>query len=178
MSKANNEALGWYGHMVKVWPTKHVGAVPAAETLANVHALGCRPGKQAMAIAMALRPVGVTGPQIVMVCGAPQLNKMRGLITDGVVKREAVPPQGDTGHTVYKLTLTAKGAAKVKAAGKAAAEAKPTTAAKPGKAAKAAKPRKAKAVAKPDTALAADAAAVTAAAAAEIKAAADKAAGE
>lgn len=174
MSKSNNEALGWYGHMLKGWQTKVVGAAPTAEMLANVHGLGCRPGKQAMAIAMALRPNGVTGSQIVVACGAPQLNKMRGLISDGVLKREAVPPQAETGHTVYKLTLTAKGAAKVKAAAaKPAADTKPAKAAKVTKAAP--QPRKAKAAKVTPPAPVSDAAAVQAEAAAQISAAADKA---
>lgn len=167
MTKQSNEALGWYGHMAKGWPVKQVGVMPSGETLATVHGLGCRPGKQAMAIAMAMRSSGVTGSQIVIACGAPQLNKMRGLIADGVLKREAVPPQGDTGHTVYKLTLTAKGAGKVKAAEKAVSD--KAGSAKPAKV-KAAKPVKAKA-AKPVS----DAAAVQAEAAAQISAAADKA---
>jgi hypothetical protein len=115
-----NDATGWYGDTFKAWQAKLMGGgKPTADQLATVHALGLRPGKQALANAMALRDGGVTGSEIVIACGAPQLNRMRGLIADKLVKREAVPPRGT--HTVYKLTLTPKGEARVKAALTAAA---------------------------------------------------------
>jgi hypothetical protein len=144
MTKQANDHTGWYANTFKAWQAKVVGPKPTAEMLATVHGLGLRPGKQALANAMALRDCGVTGPQIVFVCGAPQLNRMRGLITDGHVKREAVPPN-ELGHAVYKITLTPKGAKRVK--GQAAAadkgEAEPA-ADKPAKAKRTSKPRKAK----------------------------------
>ena len=118
MTKQATDHTGWYANTFKAWQAKLVGPKPTADMLATVHSLGLRPGKQAMANAMALRDCGVTGPQIVMVCGAPQLNRMRGLISDGHVKREAVPPN-ELGHAVYKITLTPKGAKRVK--GQAAA---------------------------------------------------------
>ena len=80
---------------------------------------------------------GVTGAQIVMACGAPQLNKMRGFITDALLKREAVAPAAN-GHTVYKLALTPRGTAKVAKVAAAPVEGVA--------AAKVAKPRKAKVV--------------------------------
>lgn len=138
----SKQITGWYENVFKAWQAKTVGTKPTAAQLDTVHKLGARPGKQALASAMALRDCGVTGAQIVMACGAPQLNKMRGFITDGLLKREAVPPTS-IGHTVYKLTLTAKGAARIKNAAD-----KPEATAKPDKAKavkKAAKPRKAKA---------------------------------
>lgn len=109
MSKSTNEA-NWYGTTFKAWAAKAklLGPKPTADMLANVHNLGARPGKQALAIAMGLRDGGVTGAQIVMACGAPQLNKMRGFITDALLKREATPPSAE-GHTVYKLVVTPKG---------------------------------------------------------------------
>jgi hypothetical protein len=112
------------------WQNKLVGRKPTAGELATIHGLGARPGKQALASAMAMRECGVTGAQIVMACGAPQLNKMRGFITDGLLKREAASLSNE-GHTVYKLALTSKGAAKVKAAAEKPAadtEAKPAKA--------------------------------------------------
>lgn len=107
------DIIGHYADFFKKWDAKMVGPKPSAKDLDTIHRLGARPGKQALANAMALRPNGVTGSEIVIVCGAPQLNKMRGFITDGLLKREAVPPRGS--HTVYKLTVTAKGLTRTKA---------------------------------------------------------------
>jgi hypothetical protein len=115
MTKQAVDHTGWYATTFKAWQAKVVGPKPTAEMLATVHGLGLRPGKQALANAMAMRDCGVTGAQIVMVCGAPQLNRMRGLIADGHVKREAVSPN-ELGHAVYKLTLTPKGAKRIKGA--------------------------------------------------------------
>lgn len=116
MSDAN-----WYTTTFKAWQAKQVGGKPTAEQLANIHNLGARPGKQAMACAMALRSEGVTAAQIVQVCGAPQLNKMRGFITDGLLKRVPVAPNA-LGHSVYKLELTAKGTKRIESAVKRAAD--------------------------------------------------------
>jgi hypothetical protein len=60
-------------------------------------------------------PEGVTNAQIVIACGAPQLNKMRGFITDALLKRLPVPAAAN-GHQVYKLELTAKGLQRIKQA--------------------------------------------------------------
>lgn len=98
----------WYTTAFKSWQTKVLGPKPTAEQLAQIHGLKAKPGKQAMACAMALRDVGVTNAQIVMVCGNPQLNKMRGFITDSYLKRIPVAPD-EHGHTVYKLEVTPKG---------------------------------------------------------------------
>ncbi len=165
----------WYGNVFKAWQSKQLGPKPTAEMLATIHNLGARPGKQALAIAMSLRDCGVTNSQIVIACGAPQLNKMRGLITDAYLKREAVPPSPE-GHTVYKLTLTGKGKQRVersvKAADKAAEAGNAVDGDKPAKVkkaiGKARKPAKVKAAApivdQPDLA---DAATVSADQAAE-----------
>jgi len=110
----SKDITGTYGDTFKSWDSKRLGAKPSVNDLDTIHKLGARPGKQALANAMALRATGVTGSEIVMACGAPQLNKMRGFITDGLLKREALPPRN--GHTVYKVTLTAKGANRIKAA--------------------------------------------------------------
>lgn len=132
----------WYGTVFKSWNTKALGPKPTAEMLASIHGLQARPGKQALACAMALRDCGVTAGQIVIACGAPQLNKMRGFITDALLKRLPVPPSTE-GHTVYRLELTAKGKQRVERTAKAAAE---KTA--EGDGAKADKPKAKKAAAK------------------------------
>jgi hypothetical protein len=154
-----HDATAWYGDRFAKWQGDHLGRKPTSGELATIHALGARPGKQALANAMALRPAGVTGGQIVIACGAPQLNKMRGFITDGLVKR--VPMSPVDGHTVYRIELTAKGQHKVKAADAAAAKADAKGAAdaatKPAKAPR--KPKAAKPASEP--AVPADAAPVS-----------------
>jgi hypothetical protein len=112
----------WYGTVFKSWPVKQLGPKPTADQLASIHNLGARPGKQALAIAMGLRDCGVTNSQIVIACGAPQLNKMRGYITDAFLKRLPVSPSPE-GHTVYKLEVTPKGKQRIERTLKAAAKA-------------------------------------------------------
>lgn len=132
----------------KGWAAKQAGDKPGETELSVAHGLGLRPGKQAFAVACALRPVGVSGSQIVMICGAPQLNRMRGLIAAGVVKRDNTAPRNPQGQSVYKLTLTPKGEAAIKrASDKQAAVALTGDVAKPikGKVKKATKARKPKA---------------------------------
>lgn len=136
MAKTEINATTFYTNAFKSWP-KAVGAKPDALMLDTVHKLGARPGKQALALALMLRPEGVSGAQIVMACGAPQLNKMRETCTKGLAKR--MPASATTeGHTVYKLALTAKGETKVKKAAETPTVEKPAKAKK----AKAAKPVK------------------------------------
>lgn len=139
MTKATNDG-NWYSNVFKTWQAKQLGPKPTADMLASIHNLGARPGKQALASAMALRACGVTAGQIVIACGNPQLNKMRGFINDALLKREAVPPSAE-GHTVYKLSVTAKGqqriARTVKAKGAVEAEGNKAVADKPAKPAKA-----------------------------------------
>lgn len=111
----SNAHTVYYAETFKSWAgpkAKLLGAKPTEALLANAHGLGCRPGKQALAIAMAMREHGVTGGEIVIACGAPQLNKMRGLISDSYLKREAAPLRD--GHTVYKLAVTPKGLQRIK----------------------------------------------------------------
>jgi hypothetical protein len=115
----SNDQANWYGNVFKSWNVKALGPKPTAEMLASIHGLQARPGKQALACAMALRDCGVTAGQIVIACGAPQLNKMRGFITDALLKRLPVAPSAE-GHTVYKLELTAKGKQRVDRTAKAA----------------------------------------------------------
>lgn len=111
----------YYAANFKNWQAKQLGNKPSDALLATAHAFG-RPGKQSLALAMAMRPEGVTGSQIVMVAGAPQNNHRRGLIEGGLFKREAAAPN-EQGHTVYKITLTAKGTAAMKRAAEVAAKA-------------------------------------------------------
>jgi hypothetical protein len=115
------DATNYYAPQFKAWG-KQLGPKPTADQLASIHGLGCRPGKQALAIAMSLRDCGVTAGQIVMACGAPQLNKMRGLITDALLKREPVA-NTEAGHTVYKCVVTPKGLQRIKRTEAAAAKA-------------------------------------------------------
>lgn len=147
---SNTNESNWYGDIFKAWQAKQLGPKPTTDMLANVHNLGARPGKQALAIAMSLRDCGVTGSQIVIACGAPQLNKMRGYIADAYLKRLPVPRDA-VGHTVYRLEVTAKGKQRIERSVKAAAkqaDAEKGTADKPvkavAKAKGAAKPAKAK----------------------------------
>ena len=118
--------LAAYAPFFAAWQPKVMGSKPTAEMLTKVHGLGLRPGKQALANAMSLRDEGVTGPQIVMVCGAPQLNRMRGLISGGLFKRSVVAAN-ELGHTVYKCTVTPKGEAEIKRIAKVLANATATT---------------------------------------------------
>lgn len=104
MANDNN----WYSNVFKTWQAKLLGPKPTTEQLASVHNLKAKPGKQALATAMALRDCGVTNPQIMIACGNPQLNKMKGFVTDALLKRIPVPPTAE-GHKVYKLEITPKG---------------------------------------------------------------------
>jgi hypothetical protein len=124
------DVTNWYSNVFKNWQVKTLGPKPTAEQLANIHCLGARPGKQALANAMALRDCGVTNGQIIIACGAPQLNKMRGFITDGLLKRLPVAPSAE-GHTVYKLELTQKGHKRIETATKRSAEAEANGKAEP-----------------------------------------------
>lgn len=104
-----NDVTKHYGPVFKGWQSKQLGSKPTAEQLTVAHAFG-RPGKQSLALAMAMRAEGVTAAQIQIAAGAPQNNHRRGLLSEGLFKREAVAAN-DLGHTVYKIALTAKGTA-------------------------------------------------------------------
>lgn len=60
---------------------------------------------------MAMRDGGRTAPQVIEVCERPQNNHLKRVIQLGYFSRVATPADGS--HTVYKIELTAKGAAKV-----------------------------------------------------------------
>lgn len=127
----STNATNAYAAFFKGWNAKVLGPKPTAEQLDTIHKLGARPGKQALANAMFLRDGGATAAQIVMACGAPQLNKMRELVARKLVKRDMNMALTDAGHTVYKITLAAAGE---KALAKAAEAAKADASAKPAKA--------------------------------------------
>lgn len=154
MTKAINTntaltACAWYADILasKAWPQKFAGDKPTSEQLDAAHKIGCKPGKQALAIAMALRDTGLTRNQMIAACGNPQFNKLGDMIKAAYLKRMATP--NVHGHTVYKVELTAKGKARI--ATMAKREADLAAAGEVKAAAKAAsKPRKVKA-AKPDT---------------------------
>lgn len=134
-----------YGLFLKRF-TKQVadvtGPQPGLDCLKVAFAFSQRSQKQAVALAMCLRPEGATGPEIQYVCGAPQNNWRKGLIEAGYFKRVAVPSRN--GVTVYKLEVSKRGEAMVaKAVTKADADAAKAdatdTAEKPAKVAKPAK---------------------------------------
>lgn len=125
------DAADWYKTVFSNWQGKFMGRQPTAAELNTIHLLGARPGKQALAAAMALRPTGVTANQIIMACGAQQLNKMRAMVADHLVKWVATPADA-ANHKVYRLELAAKGKTKVeKAAAVAAGETPPKRTRKP-----------------------------------------------
>jgi hypothetical protein len=121
MSNTETNAATFYADFFKKWQgagmLKMLGAKPTAEQLATAHHLGCKPGKQAFAVAMSLRDCGVTGSQIVIACGAPQLNKMRGFVTDALLRE--VPTALLDGHKVYHNAVTPKGQKRIDAMVKA-----------------------------------------------------------
>lgn len=140
MSK--NENTGWYDTVLKAWP-KQAGAKPSVENFATAHKLGCRPGKQALAMAMYLRDGGATDGQVKLAAivqwgsSGSHHNKRRDLVGAGLVKAKPVVSDAQ-GHKVYAIALTDKGTKKLAAEPKAATE-KPAkvTKAKTAKAAKA-----------------------------------------
>jgi hypothetical protein len=130
--------ISYYTNVMQSW-SKPLGSKPTEAQLSLAHVFG-RPGKQSLAVAMALRDGGVTGQQIKLASSlvdgkaTPQLNHMRDLIAAKLFTREA----GEG----YCLTLAPKGQQFVDLHGAKAAE-KVTAAPK---AMKAKGKRKAKAV--------------------------------
>lgn len=111
MTKVDGQA--WYATRLKVWQ-KSWGTKPSADLINQVHALGPRAGKQAFALAMALRPdEGATASQIIAVCGAAQSNKRKFMIEAGYFKR--LPAPDVDGITCYKCELTKRALARIAA---------------------------------------------------------------
>ena len=140
--------ISYYTNVMQSWSKADHGVKPTEAQLALAHVFG-RPGKQSLAVAMALRESGVTGKQIKLASSlfdgkaTPQLNHMRDLIAAKQFTREPVAG-------AYALTLAPKGQQFVDLHG-AKAAAKVEAAAPVAKAKGAvSKPRKAK-VAKAET---------------------------
>lgn len=112
--------ISYYTNVMQAWSKAELGVKPSEAQLSLAHVFG-RPGKQSLAVAMALREGGVTGSQIKAVSAlvdgkpTPQLNHMRDLIKARMFTREAV-----TG--AYALTLAPKGQQFVDLHGAKAAE--------------------------------------------------------
>lgn len=81
------------------------GRKPSKKLLATVHeSNAARPGsKDAVAIAMTLRPDGATQQQIAAVLGGPHRNKINHLVVSKKAKLVKMPERH--GHMVYKLNL-------------------------------------------------------------------------
>lgn len=61
---ANTPHNRYPAHVWANWSTKALGPKPSVEQLTIAHAFCQRPGKQSLGIAMALRPAGITRPQM------------------------------------------------------------------------------------------------------------------
>lgn len=138
-----SNTINFYKPWFDKWQADLDGPKPTQAMFDIVHGLGCRPGKQALAIAMSLRPGGVTRPQVIHVTGAPQFNKMGDLVKAKWLVDRNLPPTNDgRAHYVYGNEVTAAGKAEIaKRATAAAAQAAPKV--------KPAPKAKAKAAAKP-----------------------------
>lgn len=112
-------ALTHYATFFKNWAVKTHGSKPTAEMFETAHNLGCAPGKQALALAMGLRPEGVTNTQVLYACDKPQSNKRGGLVTDGHLKLNPMPKVNN--NKVYQYTVTPKGLKRIESAEKRAA---------------------------------------------------------
>lgn len=94
-----------YANFFKGWAVKSTGPKPTQAQLDVAEGLGARQGsKVALALAMYQRPQGATQGQVIVACGGPQLNKLRGLIAAGKVSRVSMPNDA-AGHTVYRMAL-------------------------------------------------------------------------
>lgn len=150
---ANDTALAWFKPYLKKWPRNFAGEAPTNAMLMVALLLGKRPGVEAGHLAMTLRPEGCTVQQFCTAfsCG-PANNYRRAMVKSGWF---ACTVQGKP--YAFKLTITAKGAARIeRAVNEAAALATAGTVdatAKPakGKARKAAKKGKGKPAAVPVT---------------------------
>lgn len=109
----------WYDAVWPKWQVAIMGSKPTGDLLRVAHALGCNPGKQAMAIAMMLRPgdkrgvgAGATRNQVLMMSGAfdghptGQFNQPTKMVQLGTFSRESAAG-------AYHLKLTPAGAALV-----------------------------------------------------------------
>jgi hypothetical protein len=88
------------------------GTWPTLEQLNTAHVFG-KAGKQSLALAMAMRPEGVTNAQIVQACGASQNNHRVKLVRDLRLFDRVPANPNHLNHTVYKIELNKAGAAEV-----------------------------------------------------------------
>jgi hypothetical protein len=140
MTKAKNDATAWYTHSYLAgvepdftggWP-KSLGSKPTADMLETAHYFSPQgPGKQAFALALTLRPEGVTRGQISQLFqGHQQSNHRQAQIDAGYFDRLPHSVPGVDKSKCYKLELTELGAAFIerrkvdKAAKQAAVQAK------------------------------------------------------
>jgi len=119
--------ISYYTNVMQAW-SRDLGAKPTEAQLALAHVFG-RPGKQSLAVALALRDGGVTGKQIKLASSlvdgkpTPQLNHMRSLIEAQSFKRLPVPgayalelgPKGQQYVDLHGAKATAKATAKAEA---------------------------------------------------------------
>jgi hypothetical protein len=127
--KVERDAIAWYGSILKGW-LKQAGSKPTDAMLMVPVLFGKRPGAEALHLAMCLRPEGCTVTQFVLAgsCG-PANNYRRAMVKTGwfscVVEGKPY---------AFKLSLTAKGEAKLaKLIEARAVEAPITDATKPAK---------------------------------------------
>jgi hypothetical protein len=133
--------LTWYGDILKGW-YKQAGSKPTDAMLMVPALLGKRPGKEALHIAMCLRPEGCTVAQYVLAgsCG-PANNYRRALVKAGWF---SCTVEGKP--YAFKLTVTAKGQAKLDKAQAALVAAEADAGTSPAKAKRKAKRKPANAV--------------------------------
>lgn len=104
---ANVKHVNYYTNVLARWSKADLGKMPTEAQLAVAHVFG-RPGKQSLAVAMALRDTGVSGKQIKLAAAlfdgraTPQLNHIRDLVASKSFTRENVPG-------VYAITLAPNG---------------------------------------------------------------------
>ena len=121
------------------WSNKACGPRPTVDLINTAHGFG-KPGKQSLAVAMALRSGGTTANQVLAMIeavfnvpgGRPQNNHRTRLIKAGWLNRLPAVA-GDSNHTCYAVELTAKGKAHI-AAGHTMAPALKAEPVKPAKA--------------------------------------------
>lgn len=121
-----------YQVALKNWPTKLAGPKVTQAEIDLAHKLGCRPGKQALAMAMYLRTGGASDGQVKAACIAgwgssgSHHNKRRDIQSAGYVKNRNAGLADANGHKVYSIELTDKGRKRIEATNAAqAATAKP-----------------------------------------------------
>ena len=108
-----------YAVALKNWPTKLAGPKVTQALLDTAHKLGCRPGKQALAMAMYLREGGASDGQVKAACIAgwgssgSHHNKRRDIQGAGLVRNKNVGVADANGHKVYTIELTERGKARV-----------------------------------------------------------------